>query len=126
MINNVALNIWDRQFSLAVEYNCHKDEVPTKRQERILKRFISHPEWIEKSKKAIELYCRDDVEKDVKNEKKDNIFSYIKPDYILIKRTDNQPYVALMCKYKYDIEHGIAVAFSSNGKATITIQDEIL
>ena len=126
MIDRVELTIWGRQFSLMIDYCCHKDEVPTKKQEKAVKRLISHPEWIEKSKNALELYCKNDVLEDTENENKENVFSYVKPHYILVKRIDNQPKIGLMCNYKYDLEHGIAIVFSSTGKATIVSQDEIL
>jgi len=34
--------------------------------------------------------------------------------------------VAIMCKYKYDIEHGIAIVFFSDGKIEVGTQDIIL
>ena len=60
------------------------------------------------------------------NIKKDNIFSYIKPDYLFVKRDDECPRVALMCKYRYEPENGLAIVYSSDGKAKVGIQDIIL
>ena len=32
----------------------------------------------------------------------------------------------MMCKYKYDPEHGMAIVYSADGKVTVGIQDIIL
>ena len=91
-----------------------------------LEAFKSQGRWIEDSKKKVEAFCRDDVKGDDENQKKDNIFSYIKPESIFVKRDKENPRVAIMCKYRYDPEHGIAVVFAHDGKVTVGIQDIIL
>ena len=58
--------------------------------------------------------------------KKDNIFSYVKPDYLFVKNETKYHKVALMCKYRYDEEHGLTVVFDSEGKVTVGDQDIIL
>ena len=74
---------------------------------------------------ACERFCREEVIADSENNKKDNIFSYIKPEYIFVKCEDH-PRVAIMCKYRYDIEHGLAVVFATDGSVTVGLQDFIL
>ena len=74
---------------------------------------------------AVEKYCRDLLIEDVDNGKKDNIFSYVKPEYLFVKHED-KPRVAIMCKYRYDMEHGLAVVFSADGDISVGPQDIIL
>ncbi len=126
MIKTVTVNIWGREFALPIEYDCYKGEVITKEQISAVENFISHNEYIEKAKINVELFCKEKVMADDENERKDNIFSYIMPDYLFIKRDDNYPRVAIMCKYRYDQEHGVAVVFSHDGKTTVGLQDIIL
>lgn len=126
MIKTLEIKIWDRDFILPVEFDCYKGEKVTKEQTDALKAFSSHDDWIAKSKQHIEDFCRERVSEDEDNQKKDNIFSYVKPDYIFIKRDKEHPRVALMCKYRYDPEHGLAIVFSSKGEITVGIQDIIL
>lgn len=126
MIEALEINIWDRTFSLPVEYDCYEGETVTKGQIKALNNFVSHKEWLIKAKKSTEDYCRNAVEQDDDNQKKGNIFSYIKPDYLFIKHDTTNPRVALMCKYRYDMEHGLAIVFSSKGEITVGIQDIIL
>lgn len=126
MIESLETTIWGRKFTLPVEYDCYEGEEVTKSQIQALKNFRSHTEWIEKSRSIVEKYCREQVMSDEENTKKDNIFSYIKPECIFIKHESHKPRVALMCKYRYDIEHSLTVVFSSDGKATVGMQDIIL
>lgn len=126
MIDEINAMIWRREFSLPVEYDCYEGEEVTKAQIRALKNFQAHTEWIEQSKSIVEDYCREQVMSDDENAEKDNIFSYIKPECIFVKRDKDNPRIALMCKYRYDLEHGLAVVFSSDGEVTVGIQDIIL
>lgn len=126
LTKTMDITIWGREFSLPVEYDCYRGEVVTKEQKEALKIFISRPEWIHSSEMHVKEYCKEDVMKDGKNDKKDNIFSYVKPDYLFVKRDIELPRVALMCKYRYDPEHGLAVVFSSDGNVAVGSQDIIL
>lgn len=51
--------------------------------------FLDCPIWLENAKNSVEQYCRDQVMEDTENSKKENIFSYIKPQGFLLnaKRT---------------------------------------
>lgn len=126
MTETLRLTIWDRDFTLPIEYECYTDERVTRQQKKAAKRFFDHKEWIEASKTNVEEYCREQVLEDDENQKKENIFSYIKPEYLFIKRDAKAPRIALMCKYRYDLEHGLAIVFSYDGNVTIGVQDIIL
>ena len=125
LTKKVDINIWDRDFSLKVEYDCYKGETVTDEQISSLNGFIVNSVLIDKSKEKVVKYCKNDVLDDDENDKKDNIFSYIKPDYIFVKH-EKKPRVAIMCKYKYDPENGIAVVFNPNKKIEVGLQDIIL
>ena len=125
MIKNLDICIWDREFSVPVDYNCYTGESVMTEQIAAVEAFISHPEWIEEAKATVEQYCREQVMADSENGKKDNVFSYIKPQGLFV-RHEKHPRIALMCKYRYDIEHGIAIVFSTDGAITVGPQDIIL
>lgn len=55
----------------------------------------------------------------------DNIFKYIMPKSIFVPRTE-QKEVAIICNYKYDMEHGIAIVFENERLKEIGMQDIIL
>ncbi len=125
MINALELQIWGRDFVLPVKYDCYKGEEITDKQEAAVAAFGRPHDWIAKSKRKVEEYCRAEVAEDNENEKKDNIFSYVKPEYLFVKREDN-PRIIMMCKYRYNPERGIAVVFSSDGGIVVGPQDLIL
>lgn len=125
MIDNLSISIWGRDFELPVNYNCYEGEKVTKEQILLLEEFIAHPEWIDHAKVIVENYCRQEVLEDDENQKKDNIFSYIKPTSVFVKHV-KKPRMALICKYRYDEEHGLAVIFDKVGNITVGSEDIIL
>ena len=126
LIETLELTVWGRDFSLPVKYDCYEGETVTEEQEASLRIFADHPAWLEKAKKKVESYCEQQVQQDDENDKKDNVFSYVKPEYLFVKREDANPRILLMCKYRYDLEHGLAIVFSKNGKIIVGSQDIIL
>lgn len=126
MTETLELNIWGREFTLPIEYEVYKGESVTTEQKAAALNFAGHKDWLESSKSHVEEFCREQVLEDEDNHKKDNIFSYIKPDYLFIKRDAGHPRVAIMCKYRYEPEHGLAIVFSTGGKISVGIQDIIL
>lgn len=126
MIDSIKLKIRDRDFILPVEYDWYSEEPVPCYQIDSFKYFLSHPEWLDKSIAKIEDFCREDVLFDENNKKKDNIFSYVKPEYLFVQRGNEQSNVVLICKYKYDMEHGLAVSFSHDGKILVGLQDDII
>lgn len=78
------------------------------------------------AKVSVEKYCKNQVIADSKNENNGNIFYYVKPEYLFVKRDSVDVRILLMCKYRYDIEHGLAVVFATDGSITVGPQDIIL
>ena len=126
LTSSQTITIWGRSLTIPILYDCYAGESVTPEQINTIKHLFSHTDWIETAKKQVELYCRECVDEDDENQKKDNIFSYIKPESFFVKRDKDRPRVALLCKYRYDIEHGLAIVFSADGHITIGPQDIIL
>ncbi len=126
MTNILKANIWGRSFSLPIVYDCYEGETITRAQIDAVESFASHLDWIDRAKKQVETYCQERVSADDKNLKKDNIFSYIMPESFFVKREKDHPRVALMCQYRYDPEHGLAIVFSKDGHVDIGSQDIVL
>lgn len=125
MIEKLSISIWGRDFELPVNYNCYEGETVTGEQIHLLNQFIKHSEWIKESKRTVENYCKQQVLDDEENQKKDNIFSYIKPISVFVKHV-KEPKIALICKYRYDEEHGLAIMFDKEGNITVGSEDIIL
>jgi len=123
LINQLDINIWDRQFSLPFEYDCYDGEAVTTEQVSAWEKFLAHPKWIDEAKAIVEAHCKEAVSEDENNQKKDNIFSYVKPVSFFITREKAGARVAMICNYRYDPEHGLAIVFSHNGEIKVDNQD---
>ena len=126
LIENVEMSIWGREFSMPVEFERFAAGPVTETQIEVLHQFLAHTDWIVKAEKMVNDYCKKAVMDDRTNDKKENVFSYIKPHYLFVKQNREHPQIAIMCKYRYDMEHGLAIVFSHDGKITVGIQDIIL
>ncbi len=124
MIEKMSILVWGREFELPINYNCYDGEYVTDEQTKLVNKFIEHPEWIFSSKDIVEKYCKQQVIDDEDNQKKDNIFSYIKPISIFVKHV-KKPKIALICKYRYDEEHGLAIVFDDDGNISVGPEDII-
>ena len=125
MIDSLKINIWGRDFILRVNFNLYKGESIFPEQTELLNSLVTKKQWIENAKQKVISYCLEEVLGDEENTKKDNIFSYIMPDYIFI-RHEEKPKIAIMCNYRYDMEHGLAIVFDKNGFIELGPQDIIL
>ena len=126
MIDEINLMIWGREFTLPIAYECYDSETITVEQRKAVEAFVSCPGRIEAAKSKVEKYCKEEVMEDAENQKKDNIFSYIKPERLFVKHDKGSPRTALMCKYRYDPEHGLAVVFNADGSTIVGSQDIII
>ncbi len=120
MEQEIELDIWGKHFSLPVIFDCYPGETVTKAQQEALALFPSQLDQVEQSKKKVLEYIT------LKNEcVVEDIHTIVRPDYLLIKHEDI-PRVALLCTYRFDPEHGLAIVYSSDGSVEVGLQDIIL
>ncbi len=124
MIKSVHIDVFGKEFDLDVVYDLYAESSCLPALEKALQIFVSHPEWIKTAKSKVLNYCGSDVLSDEENSTKNDLFSYLTPHRIYLKRDAKR--VAIMCKYLYDLEHGLAVVFDSEGNVTVGIQDIII
>lgn len=118
---NKEINIFGRDFNLSCRYDCFEGEDILETQKNITGTFNS--EIIEKSKDEVFKYCI--TESGGVITKIDNIFKYLIPESLYITR-EEPPEIAILCSYKFDIEHGIAIVFQDDKFKAIGSQDIIL
>lgn len=126
MLNSLEATIWGKEFSLPIEYESYEEDPVTEQQIEAVTLFIEHPEWMDNAKQSVEQYCKEQVLSDNMNDKKDDIFSYVKPVYFFVEQNEQEPSIALMLNYRYDPEHGLAVVFKIDGEIIVGSQDIIL
>lgn len=123
-MSKIALSIWGREFNLDVIYETFTDKGVIDNQRLVLSK-IADIDFSE-SKRAVEKYIIEENSEDLGSDKVDNIFKYVIPKSIFIVREAEMRIFAVMCKYKFDMEHGLAVVFENEKIKAVGPQDIIL
>lgn len=118
------IKIWGRTFNIIIDYNLYPDEVASDEQMARLASFTSKPQPLN-DKTTISEYCLKNNGEEI-GDNIDNIFKYVIPISIFIPKCNNENRVVLLCNYKFDIEHGLAVIFENNHFVSIVSQDDVL
>lgn len=122
------ISVWGRRFELEIVFDRYADEEVLPYQKEALEAFLGNLKMLDKAKPAVEAYCLDDEKNDeIKASKIENIFKYVIPTSIYVQRNKAERHiVGLMCNYKFDPEHGLAVVFEGEKLQNIGSQDIIL
>lgn len=131
MVKGVSLmtkniTIWERQFDLQVIFDCFDNEEVLPIQEQALEAFLKAENTIQESKQPLEKYILNDEYADIEGDSIDSIFKYVIPTDIYIPRTPETRTVALLCDYRFDEEHGIAIVFENEQFKEIGEQNIVL
>ncbi|MBQ6980315.1 MAG: hypothetical protein IJQ07_06690 [Clostridia bacterium] len=126
-MNNLEIEIFGRKFNLDIIYDCFDNEKITEIQRDTFLNFISQKNiLLEKAQQKLKEYLSINYKAQIGNDV-DNIFRYIKPQYVYIKRSVTQERViALLCSFKFDLEHGLAIIIKNEKEFLIGAQDIIL
>lgn len=118
------MNLWGRDFSLPVYYECDTDQDVLDMQKEAKNALLASWNVVEDSKQAVEDYCLnrdgDQIENPITN-----IFRYVIPTNILVLRSEDSRKAALMCNYRFDPEHGLAAVFENEQLVAVVPQDEL-
>ena len=117
------LNIWNRDFEIDITYEIFSDKPVTEKQKAIADGLsaVDFSESLEGVIKYIKKYNSRDLGED----RIDNIFRYVIPKRIYITQSEEEEF-AIMCNYKFDMEHGIAVVYKGGKFKEAGPQDIIL
>ena len=124
MMHSQKLEIWGREFDLEVRFYNYDDEEVTPLQKQTADRLPSID--FNKSKTMLDQYILENNRDELGRDDIDNIFKYVIPKYILVFRTEEIRTFALMCNYRFDPEHGLAILFEEEGPVSVTPQDDVL
>ena len=123
---NKTMTIWERQYDLPVVFDCFDNEEVLPIQKQALEAFLKAENTIQESKKQLEKYILNDEYAEIEGNSIDNIFKYVIPTDIYIPRTPETRTVALLCDYRFDEEHGLAIIFENEQFKEIGEQDIVL
>ncbi|MCR5836072.1 MAG: hypothetical protein K6G88_06180 [Lachnospiraceae bacterium] len=121
-MNKVNIKIWGRKFKLLVNYKIVEKDTMTKMQQESLDLFMKNTNLINEVKKNVDEYVINHVASNISEV--DNIFKYVKPKCVYIPNEKNV--FAIMCNYKFDMEHGMAIVFENGKFKEIGAEDIVL
>lgn len=124
-MSKIKINIWNRDFSLPVVLECYDDEQILASQNEAFDWIKSENEQIEKSLESVERYVIKNDSKELTKKEVDNIFKYVMPKTIYIPHV-KKPTVVILCNYKFDPEHGLAVVFENGKFKKVDSEDAVL
>ena len=102
------LNIWNRDFEIDITYEIFSDK-PVSEKQKSIAGGLSAVDFSESLEGVIK-YIKKYNSRDLGEERIDNIFKYVIPKRIYITQSEEEEF-AIMCNYKFDMEHGIAVVY---------------
>ena len=117
------LNIWNRDFEIDITYEIFSDKPVTEKQKAIAD-GLSAVDFSESLEGVIK-YIKKNNSRDLGEDRIDNIFRYVIPKRIYITQSEEEEF-AIMCNYKFDMEHGIAVVYKGGKFKEAGPQDIIL
>lgn len=123
-MNKINTLIWGREFELDVQYDCYTGEEILQSQRDAVSALSE--QMIEEALGKVKDYCISINAKEIGTDAIDNIFKYIMPQYLYVPRTSGTHVVAIMCNYRFDQEHGVAVVFEDEKFSKVGKQDIIL
>lgn len=124
MNNKLKIIIWDREFELSVIYQNFPGEEVTDDQDRTVKAILDID--FSMAKVAVEKYIKQFNSEELNGEEITNIFRYVMPKSLLIPREHGRRIFAVMCNYKFDMEHGLAIVYENEKCKSVGPQDIIL
>lgn len=110
-----TMKIWGRTFDIEIVYDYYRGEEVLDSQKSALQAFLDNSDKLFNiAKEKAEQYCLANNREDIKEDKITNIFKYVKPKALYVKRSDTEDHnVAIMCAYKFNPDDGMAIVFKN-------------
>lgn len=120
--------IWDRKFNIDIVYDVYSGEEILPYQKMALETFLrNYKSLVDSTLEDVKNYCLENNEKEIGQKAIDNIFKYVIPKALFVKRTkQKKQIVALLCDYKFNPDDGLAIVFENNQMSEIGTQNIIL
>lgn len=125
-MNKEKTTIWGRDFELDVRMECYPGETVLDSQENALTALLKATDSIEAAKKQVEEYVIANNKRRFPDGKMDNVFRYVMPASIFVPHNKKRSLAAILCNYRFDMEHGIAIVFENGAFQSVGPQDSIL
>ena len=124
LMSKIKTQIWGRDFDLGVSFqNFPGEEITENQRETLLS--VTTVDY-SPAKEGVENYILRFFRSELGEDDLSNIFRFVMPKSILITREDEDRVFAVMCNFKLDMEHGIAIIFKNEQFKAAGPQDLIL
>ncbi len=124
-MSKMKCKLWGREFNLEILYDCCDDERVLDTQKEALKDFMSS-NYANDSLEQIKAYCLEHNNGELNEVMITNIFKYVIPKQLYLERNPKKEVIAILCDYKFDLEHGLAIVFEDGILREIGSEDSIL
>ena len=124
-MSKCKINIWNRDFELDVVYECYSGEEVLESQKEAFAMLENNKKGVSKSLEEVRKYVRKTADGQLSDDI-ENVFKYVMPKSIFVPHTKKHCTAAIMCNYKFDMEHGIAVVFENGKFQTVGAQEIVL
>lgn len=124
-MNKINTEIWGREFELPVIIKQFKGKEITDTQKEAVHCLEQNLNIFNSAIDEVEKYIIDNGLKENGIDEVDNIFKYVIPKSISVPKSKKRVF-ALMCNFKFDMEHGLAVIFEDEKFKEVGSQDLIL
>lgn len=125
-MSKCKMSIWERKFELPLMYECYAGEEVLESQKEAFAMLEDNAKELAESLDQVKKYVKETSTGQLEGDEIENIFKYVIPKSIFIPHSKKGYTVAIMCNYKFDIEHGIAVVFEKGQFKKVGPQDIVL
>lgn len=122
---NKTIKVWGRDFNLKVIFDTYDDEDITSIQREAIEAFVDVADELLSSCEEIKKYCIENNSEKISGTI-ENIFKYVVPVSIYVEHNKKKRVVSLLCNYRFDEEHGIALTYENEKLKHIGSQDDVL
>lgn len=125
-MNKCRISIWERWFELPLMYECYAGEEVLESQKEAHAMLEDNAKEVAESLEQVKQYVKETGTVQLVDNEIENIFKYVMPKSIFVPHSKKHRTVAIMCNYKFDMEHGIAVVFENGQFKKVGPQDIVL
>lgn len=124
-MTKIEKSLWGRKLQLKACYDCLEGQEITPSQEEALDSLLNNWSGAEASLDAVKRYCEKNSDGEVRAKEIDNVYKYVVPKSLFVMRKP-KGCVAIMCDFRFDLEHGIAIVLKNGKLDKITDQDSVI
>ncbi|WP_419058435.1 DUF6985 domain-containing protein [Enorma massiliensis] len=123
---SLTINLWGRQFNLEIIYDLLDNEEISANQTKALEALTSSWGVVENALEDVKQHCLNDNQNGINDKQLANIFKYVVPQALYICRSEITRVVGLLCAYRFDPEHNLALIFENERLREIGPEDILL